>query len=144
MIRKPVVAGLGVVVVIGIATALTLLLSSGSTSSSTGNSAAATGAATSPAASASRVAVLDASVNGVEWTETLQGAVTGHWAIAEGDILYSSFTSSGTEVLDDNGAYNNSGPLQGLPGAVPYQCSGNTLRASFPTGGSDLLTRVKS
>ena len=31
---------------------------------------------------------------------------------------------------------------EALPGAVPYQCSGNTLRESFPTGGSDQLTRI--
>jgi Protein kinase domain len=88
--------------------------------------------------------VYSAEVNGVEWTEVLQGAVTGHWAIENGNILYSSLTSSGTDVLDDNGAYNNSGPLQGLPGAVPFQCSGDTLRESFPTGGSDQLTRLSS
>jgi hypothetical protein len=87
-------------------------------------------------------ALYTAEVNGVEWTETIQGAATGHWAIENGDILYSSLTSSGTIVLEDNGTYNNSGPLQALPGAVPYQCSGNTLRESFPTGGSDQLTRI--
>ena len=83
-----------------------------------------------------------ANVNGVEWTETFRGVVTGHWAVENGNILYSSLTSSGTtEVLEENGVYNNSGSFQGLPGAVPYQCSGSTLRESFPTGGSDLLTR---
>jgi hypothetical protein len=51
-------------------------------------------------------------------------------------------TSVTASVLEDNGTYNNSGPLQALPGAVPYQCSGNTLRESFPTGGSDQLTRI--
>jgi hypothetical protein len=87
-------------------------------------------------------AVYTAEVNGDEWTETLQGVATGHWAIENGSILYSSLTSSGTVVLEDNGTYNNSGPLQALPGSVPYQCSGNTLSESFPTGGSDQLTRV--
>jgi len=67
----------------------------------------------------------------------------GHWGNENGDSLYSNLTSSGIEVLEDNGAYDNSGPLQALPGAVPYQCSGNTLRESFPTGGSDQLTRVR-
>ena len=86
--------------------------------------------------------VFSASVNGVQWTETLQGRVTGHWVTANGDILYSSLTSSGTEVLDEDGQYNNSGPLEALPAAVPYVCSGGTLRESFPTGGSDQLTRV--
>ena len=86
--------------------------------------------------------VFSASVNGVHWTEILQGRVTGHWVTANGDILYSSLTSSGTEVLDENGQYNNSGPLEALPAAVPYVCSGGTLRESFPTGGSDQLTRV--
>jgi hypothetical protein len=86
--------------------------------------------------------VFSASVTGVQWTETLQGRVTGHWVIANGDILYSSLTSSGTEVLDENGQYNNSGPLEALPAAIPYVCSGSTLRESFPTGGSDQLTRV--
>jgi hypothetical protein len=205
--RKPVIAGLAVVVVAGIGAALGVLLSSGGTSGGTGHNASAGGAATSPSVSASRPAadgqssasatptappnpaacvtgtwravdqqvintingqqivftgsgavstflpdgqittaydsaLYTAEVNGVEWTETIQGAATGHWAIENGDILYSSLTSSGTIVLEDNGTYNNSGPLQALPGAVPYQCSGNTLRESFPTGGSDQLTRI--
>jgi hypothetical protein len=42
----------------------------------------------------------------------------------------------------DDGIYNNSGPLEARPGAGRYQCSGDTLRESFPTGGSDQLTRV--
>ena len=205
--RKPVIAGLAVVVVAGIGAALGVLLSSGGTSGGTGHNASAGGAATSPSVTASRPAaggqssasttptappnpaacvtgtwravdqqvintingqqivftgsgavstflpdgqittaydsaLYTAEVNGVEWTETIQGAATGHWAIENGDILYSSLTSSGTIVLEDNGTYNNSGPLQALPGAVPYQCSGNTLRESFPTGGSDQLTRI--
>ena len=80
--------------------------------------------------------VFPATVDGVQWTEVLRGRATGHWAVENGDILYSSLTSNGTEILYANGNYNNSGPLEALPGAVPYLCSGNTLRESFPTGGS--------
>jgi serine/threonine protein kinase len=85
-----------------------------------------------------------ATISGVTWTEVLEGTATGHWAVDNGDILYSNLTSSGTETLYEDGNYNNSGPLEALPGANPYQCSGNTLRESFPAGGSDQLTRVTS
>jgi serine/threonine protein kinase len=88
--------------------------------------------------------VLSATVDGANWTETLQGVVNGHWAIEDGQIAYSSLKSSGTELLEENGVYNNSGPLEALPSAAPFQCSGNTFRESFPTGGSDQLTRVTS
>jgi hypothetical protein len=85
---------------------------------------------------------LHATVNGVQWTETVQGTVNGHWSIANGEILYSSITPSGTRTLYEDGIYAYSGPLEILPTAAPYVCSGNTLRESFPTGGSNVLTRV--
>jgi hypothetical protein len=85
---------------------------------------------------------LNANVNGVEWSEVVQGTVTGHWAIDNGDLSSSSVTSNGTETLYEDGTYNNSGPLETLPVAAPYQCSGNTFRESFPTGGSAVATRV--
>jgi hypothetical protein len=87
-------------------------------------------------------ATYSANVNGNEWTETIQGVASGHWTVDNGNVLYSDLTSSGTQVLYENGVYNNSVSLQALPQSVPYQCSGNTFRESFPTGGSDQLTRV--
>ena len=87
--------------------------------------------------------VFRATVDGVQWTEVLRGTAAGHWAVDNGDILYSAITSDGTEILYADGIYNNSGPLEALPGAVPYQCSGNTLRESFPTGGSSQLARLR-
>jgi hypothetical protein len=87
--------------------------------------------------------VFRATVDGVQWTEVLRGTAAGHWAVDNGDILYSAITSDGTEILYADGTYNNSGPLEALPGAVPYQCSGNTLREAFPTGGSSQLARLR-
>jgi hypothetical protein len=86
--------------------------------------------------------VFYANVNGVEWTQTFRGAASGHWAVGGGDILFSDISSTGTDVLRDNGIYNNGGLLEGLPGAVPYTCSGNALREYFPDDGSDELVRV--
>jgi len=85
--------------------------------------------------------VFSADVNGVDWTQTFQGTTTGHWAVKNGDILFSAVSSAGTVVLRDDGLYNNSGPLESQPGAVPYECSGNTPREYFPNGGSDELIR---
>lgn len=87
--------------------------------------------------------VFRATVDGVQWTEVVRGTAAGHWAVDNGDILYSAITSDGTETLYADGSYNNSGPLEALPGAVPYQCSSNTLRESFPTGGSTQLARLR-
>jgi hypothetical protein len=85
---------------------------------------------------------LYANVNGVEWSEVVQGTVNGHWAVDNGVMSSSSVSANGTETLYESGIYNNSGPLEALPVAAPYQCSGNTLRESFPTGGSAVATRV--
>ena len=86
--------------------------------------------------------VFSADVNGVEWTQTFQGTSTGHWAVQNDDILFSSVLSTGTVVLRDDGAYNNSGPIEAEPGTVPYQCTGSMMREYFPNGGSDQLARV--
>jgi len=85
--------------------------------------------------------VFSAYDNGVEWTETFRGTTEGNWAVKNGDILFSAVSSTGIVVVRDDGAYNNSGPLESEPGAVPYECSGNTLREYFPNGGSDELIR---
>jgi serine/threonine protein kinase len=85
--------------------------------------------------------VFSADVDGVEWTQTFQGTSTGHWAIRNGDILFSNVSTTGTVVLRDDGVVNNSGPLESAPGVTPYQCSGNTLREYFTNGGDDELIR---
>jgi hypothetical protein len=83
--------------------------------------------------------VFRASVNGVEWTQTFRGSSRGHWAVRNGDILFSALSSTGTIVLRDDGLYNNSGPLEALPGAVPFTCSGNRMREYFPNGSAELV-----
>lgn len=85
-------------------------------------------------------AVFSADVNGVEWTDTIVGYTTDHWAVQNGQILQSDVSSHGTITLRDNGAYNAQAPLSLAPGATQYTCSGNTLREYF-TDGSDELVR---
>jgi len=86
--------------------------------------------------------VFSADVDGVEWTQTFTGSTSAHWSVANGNILFNEVSGTGTVVLRDDGVYNNSGPIESQPGAVPYECSAKTLRETFPNGGSDVLTRV--
>jgi hypothetical protein len=87
--------------------------------------------------------VFRANINGVPWTEVITGTSTGHWAVStSGEISYSSTNSNGTETLYDDGVLDNSGPLEETPGSNPFSCSGVAMSESFPTGGSDQMTRV--
>ena len=67
--------------------------------------------------------VFRATVDGVAWTEVLRGGVGGHWAVENGDILYSSLTSDGTEVLDADGVYKL-GPAAGAAGGGAFSVLG--------------------
>ena len=103
--------------------------SSGPGNGSSGNNGAAGTATTSqPASTASAAGTLRQATSAEPKASpppNPAACVTGTWK---------SVTSDGTETLYADGSYNNSGPLEALPGAVPYQCSSNTLRESFPTG----------
>jgi hypothetical protein len=86
--------------------------------------------------------VFSANVNGVEWTETIAGTTTEHWVVQNGDLLPSDVSSHGTITLRDNGVYNAGTTLGAEPGAVPYTCSGNTLRETFPNGSAVLIRQT--
>jgi serine/threonine kinase PknH len=84
---------------------------------------------------------LRATVNGVPWTDVIEGQATMNAETQNGFLLLSDVTATGTWTLYDNGAYNNSGPLSLEPGPIRYTCSGNTLR-EYPDDGSLQATRV--
>jgi hypothetical protein len=86
--------------------------------------------------------VFSANVNGVEWTETIAGTTTEHWVVQNGELLPSDVSSHGSITLRDNGVYNAGTPLGAEPGAVPYTCSGNTLRETFPNGSAVLIRQT--
>jgi molecular chaperone DnaK len=83
--------------------------------------------------------VFTATVNGVEWADVFRGEASGHWDTQNGMLLFSAISARGSWTLEDNGEYNNGGPLSIEPGAVPYKCAGNTLREFFPNGSAVLI-----
>jgi hypothetical protein len=87
--------------------------------------------------------VLSANVNGNIWTDVFKGSAAMHMETSGGVILSSDVTpSKGAKwTLNENGAYNNSGPLSAEPGPTRYTCAGNSLR-EFADNGSDEFTRA--
>jgi eukaryotic-like serine/threonine-protein kinase len=88
--------------------------------------------------------VFSANVNGVEWTDTIVGKTTAHWAVQNGEILTSDVSPHGTITLRDNGVYNTQIPLGIATGTTQYICSGNTLREYFSNGSAELVRQTPS
>ena len=83
---------------------------------------------------------MTANVNGVEWTEVIDGGGSGHYVTENGVELDSDISVHGTWTLLDNGSYSKSGPVSLTSGPEHYKCSGNSLRL-YPSNGSLELTR---
>ncbi|HET7012407.1 MAG TPA: hypothetical protein VFI65_00750, partial [Streptosporangiaceae bacterium] len=80
-------------------------------------------------------------VNGVRWTQVVNGRATYHYEIQNGLILFSDIKAHGTQTLLENGAYNNGGPFTIVTEPERFSCSGNTLR-EYPSNGSVVSTRA--
>jgi hypothetical protein len=83
---------------------------------------------------------LTATINGVQWTETVDGRGSGHYQTENGEELDSGVSVHGTMTLLESGSYNNSSQFSLLPGPERYECSGDSLR-QYPPNGSIELTR---
>jgi actin-like ATPase involved in cell morphogenesis len=80
-------------------------------------------------------------VDGDTWTETDQGSATMRYHTVDGVEYDSEIHIQGTWTLRRNGKVNNTGNLTISTTAVPYECSGDTLR-SYTSFSTSVSTRV--
>jgi hypothetical protein len=86
--------------------------------------------------------VLSASYGGNQWTQTIQGGITRHWAARNGNLVFSDAAAHGTSVLREDGVFDGSYPLEPAPGGGTYVCSGNSLREDFQDSSAELTRQT--
>jgi hypothetical protein len=82
-----------------------------------------------------------ATLNGNVWSEVINGSATYDYTTQDGMLLSSNVIANGTQALDENGSYDNGGPLTLNTEPARYTCSGNTLKIFSPNGDNENLTR---